>query len=112
MGGVEAVRMGEVVREGGAEAVRDGEAAREGRAGQETRSAKELGGCPTCGANWPFFLRGTGAFGGMPQGYRIFVLFWGLSEKKEVKKENEVTTSRTSCYRVEIYSGWAPDEGK
>ena len=46
-GGVEAVRKGEAVREGGGEAVRAGEAARAGGGGQETRSAKELGGCPT-----------------------------------------------------------------
>ena len=77
MGGVEAVRRGEAGRDGGGEAVRDGEAARAGRAGQETRSAKELGGCPTCGANWPFFLRGTGAFGGMPLGYRVFLFGFG-----------------------------------
>ena len=34
-----------------------------------------------------FFLRGTGAFGGMLQGYRVFVWFWGFSEKKEVKRK-------------------------
>jgi hypothetical protein len=90
MGGVEAVRRGEAVREGGGEAVRDGEAARAGRGGQETRSAKELGGCPTCGANWPFFLCGTEAFGGMLRllGGSGFYLLLGVFLKKE-----EVTMS-------------------
>ena len=82
MGGVEAVRRGEAVREGGGEAVRDGEAARAGRGGQETRSAKELGGCPTCGANWPFFLRGTEAFGGMLLGGSGFYLLLGVFFEK------------------------------
>jgi len=27
-------------------------------------------------------------------------------------EKKEVTTSLASCYRVEMYSGWAPDEGK
>ena len=84
MGGVEAVQRGEAGRDGGGEAVRDGEAARAGRDGQDTRSAKELGGCPTCGANWPFFLRGTEAFGGMLLGGSgFYLLFWGGVLKKE-----------------------------
>ena len=66
--------------------------------------ARELEGCSACvpEANWPFFLCGGG--GGMQlMCFFVFVLWF---------RKNEVTMSLASCYRVEIYSGWAPDEGK
>jgi hypothetical protein len=46
-------------------------------------------------------------FGGM-QLRLLFVLFCFVF----VGLRKEVTTSFASCFRVEMYSGWAPDEGK
>ena len=38
--------------------------------------------------------------------------FMGFFSREKEKSRNEVTMSPASCYRVEIYSGWTPDEGK
>ena len=41
----------------------------------------------------------------------VFV-FLCIGLRRKGKEKGEVTTSFASCYQVEIYSGWAPDEGK
>jgi hypothetical protein len=105
------IRAERSVREPEGDAGREaGEPEREGRLGDEGRGAggvaRELGGCPAFAVNWPFFLRVTVGrdFGGMQPRCEVFVFCGFLKE--------EVTTSGTSCYRVEMYSGWAPDEGE
>jgi len=41
----------------------------------------------------------------------VFV-FLCIGLRRKGKEKGEVTMSFASCYQVEIYSGWAPDEGK
>jgi hypothetical protein len=66
-----------VVRSG-----REGETEREGgfRVGGRG-DARELGGCPTCAENWPFFLRDGRDFGGMQ--FALFSCYRVEKEKEE-----------------------------
>ena len=65
--------------------------------------------------------KGTRGLSGLCTGSELTVLFarWERLRRWHATEvllflflKKEVTTSGTSCYRVKMYSGWAPDEGK
>ena len=74
--------------------------------------ASELSGCSVCvpAVNWLFFLHNGRGFGGMQLRYFLYVFYFYFLVFLGLRKE--VTMSLTSCYQIEMYLGWAPDEGK